>query len=62
MNIKILSIDEIGLSNRSVNALHRVEIYTVGEMIELNEEFLHKIRNIGEKSIEEICKKIQEFG
>ena len=61
MNIKILSIDEIGLSNRSVNALHRVEIYTVGEMIELNEEFLHKIRNIGEKSIEEICKKIQEY-
>lgn len=61
MDIKTLSIDRIGLSNRSRNALHRIQVYTVGDMFEHNEESLSKVRNLGAKSIEEILGKIKEY-
>ena len=61
MDVKTLSIDSIGLSNRSQNALHRAEIHTVGDMLRYTEESLNEIRNLGKKSIEEILKKIEEY-
>ena len=57
----MLSIDSIGLSNRSQNALHRAEIHTVGDMLGYTAESLSEIRNLGNKSIEEILKKIEEY-
>ena len=61
MDVKMLSIDSIGLSNRSKNALHRAEIHTVGDMLVHTEESLNEIRNLGKKSIEEILIKIDEY-
>lgn len=61
MDIKLLSIDQIGLSRRSTNALHRIEVHTVGKMLEYSEEQLSNVRNIGAKSIAEILAKIEEY-
>ena len=61
MDVKMLSIDSIGLSNRSKNALHRAEVHTVGDMLAHTEESLNEIRNLGKKSIEEILIKIDEY-
>ena len=61
MDIKTLSIDRVGLSNRSRNALHRIQVYTVGDLFGHNEESLSKVRNLGAKSIEEILGKIKEY-
>lgn len=61
MDVKTLSVDSIGLSNRSQNALHRAAIHTVGDMLGYTAESLSEIRNLGNKSIEEILKKIEEY-
>ena len=61
MDVKGLSIDTIGLSVRSTNALHRAEIHTVGEMMRHSEATLLNIRNLGRKSIDEIVQKIEEY-
>ena len=54
MDVKMLSIDETGLSTRCQNALHRAGIHTVGELFGCTEESLNEIRNLGRKSIDEI--------
>ena len=49
-----VSIEEIGLSVRSSNALRRAGIHTVDAMLELSHEQLLKMKNLGIKSIDEI--------
>uniref|UniRef100_I5AXJ0 DNA-directed RNA polymerase, alpha subunit/40 kD subunit n=1 Tax=Eubacterium cellulosolvens (strain ATCC 43171 / JCM 9499 / 6) TaxID=633697 RepID=I5AXJ0_EUBC6 len=61
MNIEALSIDTIGLSARSTNALHREEIHTVGDMLGFTEESLLQVKNLGKKSVEEIVEKIKKY-
>ncbi len=61
MDVKTISIDSIGLSNRSRNALHRAGIDTVGDMLVYTEETLFEIRNMGRKSIDEVLLKIEEY-
>lgn len=61
MTVKNISIDSIGLSVRAVNALHRIEVHTVGEMLQYNEEKLMNVRNLGQKSVQEILGKINEY-
>ena len=61
MDVKMLSIDETGLSTRCQNALHRAGIHTVGELFGCTEESLNEIRNLGRKSIDEILSKIEEY-
>ncbi|MBO5387493.1 MAG: hypothetical protein J6A59_05060, partial [Lachnospiraceae bacterium] len=61
MSIKTLSIERIDLSVRSLNALQRAGVYTVGDMLQYNEETLHRVRNLGAKSISEILGKIEEY-
>lgn len=57
------SIDEMQLSVRSWNALRRVGIATVGELIDtINGDGLMKIRNLGRKSMIEIKTKIMMMG
>ena len=61
MNIRTINIDDIGLSRRASNALHRDGVDTVGEMLEYTEETLSGIRNMGRKSIDEVLQKITEY-
>lgn len=61
MDIKTISIEEIGLSVRSLNALRRAEVFTVGDMLQYTEETLIQIRNLGRKSVQEILEKIAEY-
>ena len=57
------SIDELTLSVRSNNALRRSGIATIGELItRLNEGDLKSIRNLGNKSVNEIKTKVLVFG
>lgn len=61
MSVTTISIDGIGLSVRSVNALRRIEVHTVGQMMEYDEERLLQVRNLGQKSVKEILAKIEEY-
>ena len=58
MDLSNIKIDDIGLSVRSTNALKRVNILYVSDMMKLNEEDLTSIRNLGVKTIKEILEKI----
>ena len=49
-----IDIELIGLSVRSYHCLKRENISSVGQMMFLTEEDLHSIRNMGQKSIDEI--------
>ncbi len=60
MEIKELPIEQTGLSVRSLNALHRYKIHTIGQMLEQTEESLIQMRNLGTKSVTEILTKIAE--
>ena len=61
MTVNNLSIDTIGLSVRCINALHRIEVHTVGDMLQYDEERLLQVRNLGRKSVQEILGKIEEY-
>jgi len=49
-----IPIEKIGLSVRSYNALRRVGVHTVSQMLRLDREKLLNIKNLGAKSIDEI--------
>ncbi|TYB92338.1 MAG: DNA-directed RNA polymerase subunit alpha [Kosmotoga sp.] len=53
-------IEELQLSVRSLNCLKRDRINTIGDLVGRSESDLLKIRNFGEKSLEEIKKKLKE--
>ena len=55
------SIEELELSVRASNGLKRASINTVGDLIEKTREEMSKIRNLGQKSLEEIEKKLNEL-
>ena len=61
MDLNAITIEQLGLSVRSTNALHRKSIQTAGQMMELSEEELFAIRNLGQKSVSEILQKIEEL-
>lgn len=61
MDIERISIDTINLSQRSKNALHRIGIHVVGDMLDQTRDSLLSVKNIGEKSITEILKMIQTY-
>lgn len=56
-----MSIEELELSVRASNGLKRANINSVGDLIEKTREEMSKIRNLGQKSLEEIEKKLQEL-
>lgn len=49
-----ISLDELGLSVRSKNALRRKGIDSAEKLLAVDEVFLTSVRNLGEKSIKEI--------
>ncbi|HHW60685.1 MAG TPA: DNA-directed RNA polymerase subunit alpha [Syntrophomonadaceae bacterium] len=57
-----ISIEELELSVRASNGLKRANINTVGDLIQKTREEMSKIRNLGQKSLEEIEGKLKELG
>ncbi|MEO0098147.1 MAG: DNA-directed RNA polymerase subunit alpha [candidate division WOR-3 bacterium] len=64
-------IQELGLSSRALNALkkgryksthEKVNINTVGELLQLTERDILDIENVGEKTLEEIKKALEGWG
>lgn len=56
-----VSIKNIGLSVRSTGALLRNGVETVGELMDLTEEDLYAIRNLGVKSVNEILEAVDRL-
>ena len=55
-------IEKLELSPRTLNCLKRAQINRVGEVLEMSEDDLLKIRNFGEKSLIELQEKLAEHG
>ncbi len=49
------SIDDFGLSVRSVNSLKNSNIRTLGDLVRNSQDQLLKVRNVGDKAVEEIA-------
>lgn len=57
-----MSIGDLGLSVRSTNCLKRSNILTVGDLVQKTDKELGKVRNLGQKSLEEVKAKLVELG
>ena len=57
-----MSIEEMELSVRASNGLKRANINTVSDLIGKTREEMSKIRNLGQKSLEEIERKLSDLG
>jgi len=55
-------IEELSLSVRTFNCLKRAGITKVGELLERTDEDLLKIKNLGEKALEEVRRQLREHG
>ena len=55
-------IERLELSPRTLNCLKRAQVNRVGEVLEMSDEDLLKIRNFGEKSLTELHEKLIEHG
>lgn len=53
-------IEELQLSVRSLNCLKRAGIRTIGELLTYSEEDVMKLKNFGQKSLDEIKEKLEE--
>jgi DNA-directed RNA polymerase subunit alpha len=54
-----MPVERLDLSSRTLNCLKRASIHKVGEVLERTREELLKIRNFGEKSLEELMVRLQ---
>ena len=57
-----MTIEELDLSVRSYNCLKRAGINTVEDLTLRKEEEMMKVRNLGRKSLDEVCNKIKSLG
>lgn len=56
------SVEELDLSQRARNGLHRDGCFTIGQLVDLvNADGIRRIRNLGEKSQREIHDKLLEY-
>jgi len=53
-SVKDVTVEELGLSIRSLNCLKRAGLKTLGEIMEYSEEDLMRLKNFGAKSLDEI--------
>lgn len=60
-DINYLSIDHIGLSIRTLNALKRQKIFRLGQLIRLTDDQILTIKNIGEESLDDIKTRLSQF-
>ena len=56
------SVEKLELSARTLNSLKRAHINKVGEVLERERSDLLKIRNFGDKSLEELYGRLDELG
>jgi len=56
------SIFLLGLNRREINCLQAAEIETIGELLAVDRHDLRRFRNLGRKGINDINKKIKDFG
>ena len=56
-----MAIDDLGLNARALNCLKRGGISSVSQLVELGYDGITKIKNLGQKSIDDITEKLQEF-
>jgi DNA-directed RNA polymerase subunit alpha len=56
------SIDELGLSVRSLNSLKNSSIRTLKDLVEYTPKSLEDVKNIGEKAVHEIAELLQREG
>lgn len=59
---KSCSIDYLGLSNRTDNALRRGKVYTIQQLVDTSDKDLMKLRNFGVKCLVEVHQKLAENG
>ena len=59
--LETMSIDDLGLNVRALNCLKRGGVSTVRQLLDMGQEELSRIKNLGEKSIVEINEKLKEF-
>ena len=57
-----LRIEELDLSERPRNCLHRAQINTIGELVERTYTDLLSITNFGQKSLDEVVQRLDERG
>ena len=57
-----MPIQELELSVRAGNCLEAVKVDTVGELVEMGESELLKIRSFGKTSLREIKRKLADMG
>ena len=55
-------IERLELSPRTLNCLKRAQINRVGEVLEMSDDDLLRIRNFGDKSLQELREKLAERG
>jgi DNA-directed RNA polymerase subunit alpha len=57
-----LPIEDLDLTERPRNCLKRAQVNTVGELVMKTEDDLLTITNFGQKSLDEVLKKLDERG
>jgi DNA-directed RNA polymerase subunit alpha len=57
-----LALDDLGFSVRTFNALKRVGIEKLSQILAMKYDEITGIRNLGKKSCDEIVSKLKEFG
>ncbi|MBI2909882.1 MAG: DNA-directed RNA polymerase subunit alpha [Chloroflexi bacterium] len=57
-----IPVEQLNLSVRTFNCLRRANVTKVGEILEMNEEDLLKIKNFGQKSLQELHERLQSMG
>jgi len=57
-----MPVEQLDLSVRTINCLRRANITTVGELISREEKDLLRLRNFGQKSLEEINGRLESLG
>lgn len=55
-------IDDCGLSVRSINSLKNSNISTLGDLVRYTEDELLKVKNLGEKALQEIVEMLEREG
>lgn len=62
VTIDDMPVENLGLSVRSLNCLKRAGVRTVGDLRNYTEEDVMKLKNFGQKSLDEINEKLAEYG
>ena len=61
-DVRNIRLEELELSVRTYNCLKRIGIFDLGEITDMTLEELSKVRNLGKKSLEEVLRKLKEYG